>query len=390
MFKISPLILVCLFFMGCQSAGPGPKNNQAQDDVAALIASASAGIDSVLAGSRAPAPSGGTAPAARSGGTPPRWVTAPESVYDRKTYISAVGYGDNRDLAERRALAALTAIFGQSIQSEVRSATVYSEAVINGAITSATENNDLVNLIKTSVDMDSLVGAEIKDLWFDGTGAYYAAAVMERAKTAALYKDLINTNIRLINDLTAIPEGEKYTLEGLRKLQLAAIIADANTTFLNVLRVVGDGSAGNIPGNLKTGNDYRLEMADITKNIPIGILVENDPRDRIRGAFSAVITQAGFRSGGVNSPYLLKAQVNMIPVDLPNNPNKFVRYVVDANLEDARTGNVLLPFMVDGREGHLSIPEAENRAIRAAEAEIRETYGQVLDAYISRLSSSGK
>jgi hypothetical protein len=301
-----------------------------------------------------------------------------------------VGYGDNRDLAERRALAALTAIFGQSIQSEAQSTVAYSEVISGGGIHSASGNQDFFNLIKTSVDMDSLVGAEIKDLWFDGKGTYYAAAVMERAKTTALYKDLINTNIRLINDLTAIPGGEKYTLEGLRKFQLAAIIADANTTFLNVLRVMGDGSAGNIPGNLKTGNDYRLEMADITKNIPIGILVENDQRDRIRGAFSAVITQAGFRSGGVNSPYLLKARVNMIPVDLPNNPNKFVRYVVDANLEDTRTGNVLLPVLVDGREGHLSIPEAENRALRAAEAKIKETYGQVLDAYISRHSSSGK
>ncbi|MDR0688903.1 MAG: LPP20 family lipoprotein [Spirochaetaceae bacterium] len=375
--------------MGCQSTGPGPKNNRAEDDVAALIASASADMDSVLSGSRAPAPSEGTAPAVRSGGIQPRWVTAPESVYDRKAYISAVGYGDNRDLAERRALAALTAIFGQSLRSEVQSTTVYSEAVINGTITSAAQNSDLVNLIKTSVDMDSLVGAEIRDLWFDGKGTYYAAAVMERVKTTALYKDLINTNIRLIKDLTALPEGEKYTLEGLRKLQLAAIIADANTTFLNVLRVVGDGSAGNIPGPLKTGNDYRLEMADITKNIPIGILVENDQQDRIRGAFSAGVSRAGFRIGGMDSPYLLKVLVNMKAVDLPNNPNKFVRYVVDANLEDARTGNVLLPFMVDGREGHLSIPEAENRAFRAAETKIKETYGQVLDAYISHLSSSG-
>jgi hypothetical protein len=381
MFKIGPLILLGFFFLGCQSTGSG--NDKVQNDVAGLAAAASASVDSLLAGSP-------RTPAVSSGGIQPRWVTAPESVYDRKTYISAVGYGDSRDMAERRALAALTAIFGQSIQSEVQSATVYSEAIINGTITSATQNNDLANLIKTSAEMDSLVGAEIKDLWFDGKGTYYAAAVMERAKTTALYKDLIHTNIRLINDLTAIPEGEKQTLDGLRRFQLAAAAADANTTFLNVLRVLGDGSAGNIPGNMKTGNDYRLEISAITKNIPIGVAVENDQRDRIRGAFEEVLTKAGFRIGGANSPYLLKALVNMTPADLPNNPNKFVRYVVDANLEDRRTGERLLPFMVDGREGHLSFPEAENRAIRVAETKIRETYGPVLDAYISRLSSSGK
>jgi hypothetical protein len=377
------LILLCLFFMGCQSTGPSQNSGRSQDDVAGLIASASASIDSLLTDSSRTAASPGVAV---GGGIQPRWVTAPESVYDRKTYVSAVGYGDNRNMAERRALAALTAIFGQSIQSEAQSTIAYSEAIINGNISSASGNNDFVNLIKTSAEMDSLVGAEIKDLWFDGKGTYYAAAVMERAKTAALYKDLIDTNIRLINDLTVVSSEEKYTLDGLRRFQLAAAVADANETFLNVLRVLGDGSTS-IPKNPKTGDDYRLEIAAITKNIPIGVIVENDQRDRIRGAFEEVLTKAGFRSGGSNSPYLLKVLVNMSPVDLPNNPNKFVRYVVDANLEDRRSGDRLLPFSVSGREGHLSIPEAENRAIRAAETKIKETYRPVLDAYISQFSS---
>jgi hypothetical protein len=292
-------------------------------------------------------------------------------------------------MAERRALTALTAIFGQSIQSEVQSTVVYSEAIINGDIQSASGNNDFINLIKTSVEMDSLVGAEIKDRWFDGKDVYYAVAVMERAKTAALYTDLIASNVRIINDLTVIPEGEKNTLEGLRQFHLAALIADANTTFLNVLRVLGNGSAG-IPGELKTGKDYRLEADNIAKSIPIAVVVENDHRDRIRGAFMEALTRAGFRSGGTNSPYRLKALVSMTPVDLPNNPNKFIRYVVDANLEDSRTGDVLLPYMVDGREGHLSISEAENRAVRSAETKIRETYGPVLGAYLSRSSASPK
>jgi hypothetical protein len=381
MFKISPLILAAVFLLGCQSTGPG--NTKAQDDVAGVIASASADIEAVLRGSpRSPAPSAGV-----SGGVQPRWVTAPESVYDRKTYISAVGYGTNRDMAERRALAALTAIFGQSIQSEAQSRIVYSEALIDGALGSASGNNDFVNLIKTSAEMDSLVGAEIKDLWFDGKDTYYAAAVMERAKTTALYKDLINTNQRLIKDLTAVPEGEKYTLDGLRRFQLAAAVADTNTTFLNVLRVLGDGSVGKVPESLRTGDDYRLEIAAITKNIPIGVVVEHDQRDRIRRAFEEALTKAGFRSGGADSPYLLKALVDISPVDLPNNPNKFVRYVVDANLEDRRTGDRLLPFSVDGREGHLSIPEAENRAYRAAETKIKEAYGPALDAYLSHFSA---
>jgi hypothetical protein len=388
MFKIGALFFVLVLFSGCRSTGSGPASRQAEDDIAAIIASATADMDAVLAG--APSASSGGAPAGSvsSGGPRPRWVTAPDSVYDRRTYVSAVGSGNSRDLAERRALAALTAIFGQSIQSEAQSTVSYSEAIINGSISSASTNNDFINLIKTSAEMDSLVGAEIRDRWFDGQGTYYAAAVMERAKTAALYTELITTNTRLINSLTALPEREKNTMDGLRRFHLAALVADANTTFMNVLRVLGDGSAGSLPAAQKTGQDYRLEMNAIAKNIPVAVLVENDRQDRIRGAFKDALNRAGFVSGETNAPYRLKALVSMEPVDLPNNPHRFVRYVVDAGLEDSRTGDVLLPFRVDGREGHLSLPEAENRALRAAETKIRETYGPALNAYISRYASS--
>jgi hypothetical protein len=46
---------------------------------------------------------------------------------------------------------------------------------------------------------------------------------------------------------------------------------------------------------------------------------------------------------------------------------------------------VLLPFNINGREGHLNLPEAENRAVAAAEKKINEGYGTVLSDYLSTL-----
>jgi hypothetical protein len=313
----------------------------------------------------------------------PAWVAAPYSVYPESEYIAASGHGSNRDLAEKNALAALTAIFGQSIQADVKIMEAYSEAVKNGVVT-VSGDTSLQEAISTSTGMDSLVGAEIKDAWYDGKSVYYAAAVMERQKTAALYTDMIAANQRIIQDLVTIPNAEKNTLDAFSRYQLAAAIADATQVYVNVLSVVGRGP-GAVPGGLKKGDDYRLEAVNITKNIPIGIKVNGDRANRIGGAFASVISKAGFRSGGANSRYVLDVTLRLSEVQLPNQQNKFARYEVDAKLTDTAAGAVLLPYNFNGREGHLNISEAENRAVAAAEKKINDGYGNVLSEYLSTL-----
>jgi hypothetical protein len=354
-------VIVLGFLMGCGSA---PASSPGQDAGASAKAAAAA-MDA----------------ASRS---EPEWVAAPYSVYPEGEYIAASGHGSDRNLAEKNALAALTAIFGQSIQADIKIMETYSEAVKNGVV-DVSGGTSLQEAINTSTEMDSLVGAEIKDVWYDGKSVYYAVAVMERGKTAVLYRDLINSNQRIIQDLVTIPDAEKNTLNAFSRYQLAATMADASRVYANVLSVVGKGTGSIVPGELKKGDDYRLEAVNITKNIPIEVRVNGDRSDRIRGAFASVISKAGFKSGGNNSRYVLEVNLTLSEVQLQNQPNKFARYVVDANLTDTAEGVVLLPYNINGREGHLNLSEAENRAVAAAEKKITEGYGGILADYLSTL-----
>jgi hypothetical protein len=294
--------------------------------------------------------------------------------------VAAVGHGADRQGAEKDALAALTSVFGQSIQAELKTLTAYSEAVLNGAV-SVSDNSSVQNAIETSAEMDALVGAELRDVWYDGRGIYYAVAVMDRAKTSVLYRDMILSNERIIADLTALPEGEKNTLEGVSRYHLAALIADTNRVYANVLALTGGG--GIDPGALKQGDSYRLEAMNMARNIPIAVRVSGDRMDRVRGAFAAALAREGFRSGGANTRYVLNVTVRFEEVLFSNQQNKFTRYVVDANLTDTAGDVVLLPFTFNGREGHLTLAEAENRAVAAAERRIGETYGEVLSEYLA-------
>jgi len=73
-------------------------------------------------------------------------------------------------------------------------------------------------------------------------------------------------------------------------------------------------------------------------------------------------------------------------VDLPNNTNKFTRYLVDAKLTDTMRKSVLLPYNLNGREGHVTISEAENRALRTVEQTISTEYLKVLTDYLAQLT----
>jgi hypothetical protein len=383
MFEVKYLaagLCVVLAFSAC--AGGGQARGSSEAEAVAAAEAALAGRGGSAGGQQS-----GPARSASGGGSAgePAWVNSPDAVFDRASFVAAVGYGSGREIAEKNAFTNLTALFGQSIQGDQVVTTRYSEAVRNGAVASWTEDTAVTNAIKTSVELESLVGAEIRDYWYDGKSTHYAVAVMDRQKTAALYADMIHSNERIIDDLVTMPERVKNSLDGYSRYTLAGTIADANRVFANVLSVVGNTGTGINPAGMKKGDDYRLEAANITKTIPIAVRVTNDRADRIRGAFASAFNKAGFRSGGNNSRYVLNVTVTISEVQLANQQNKFARYVVDANLTDSAEGIVLLPYNINGREGHLTLPEAENRAIAAAERRINEAYGKVLSDYLSTL-----
>jgi hypothetical protein len=314
-------------------------------------------------------------------------VSSPSSVYEESRYISAVGFGRDREEAEKNALGSLTAVFGRRVSGETRASYRYAEAVSEGMLE---ENREIESAVKTSFEMDALIGAEIRDYWFDGLDTYYASALMDRLKCGMLYNDLIESNERIIGNLVDLPQDRRNTLEAYSRYGLAAAIADANTVFLNVLSVLAPASAAAGRALMPRGEDYRLAQAETARNIFIDITVDQDRDDRIRAAFAGAFFAAGFGAGTGNSPYRMELSLLLNPVELPGNDNKFVRYTVSGKLVEAAAGKELFPFALSGREGHLSYSEAENRALRVIEQKIRDDFSGEFTAYLEGLASAGE
>jgi len=390
-FLIFAYFCTVLVFLTCESSPSGKEASSAE-----AVAAAQAALDRMdgkpssqgtaqLGSSQGTSTQGASSakqePVLNTGKNQPAWVNSVDSVYNRNQYVAAVGYASSREMAEKNALSNLVAIFGQSIYADRTITETYQEVVKNGKTTGYTDSLDMQDQIRTSASMDTLVGAEIKEVWYDSKSVYYAVAVLEKAKTAQLYNDMIRANQNMIKNLITMDQAEKNSMEGYSRYQFAAVVADINISYVNLLRVIGAA----LPGDVKRGDDYRLEALDIARAIPIRLKVQNDKADRIEGAFAEAIAGLGFRSGGTNSPYLLDVNITTSPVELATQTNKFTRIELKANLMDSSSGTVLFPFNFNDRQGHVTQSEADNRAYASAARKINEDYAKAFSSYISAL-----
>jgi len=239
----------------------------------------------------------------------------------------------------------------------------------------------MMTSVRTTAAMDNLMGVEMEEVWFDSRDTYHAVAVMEKARAIRIYNELIRANLNVINNLVNMTPDEKNSLNGVIRYRFAAAVADVNVYYRSIVLLLD----GVVPGVIVGGDSYRLEAQNIVRTIPVSIRVTNDRNGRIFGAFAKSFTDLGFETATTDSRYVLNANINLSPVELPNNPNVFSRIELAATLADTRNNLVLLPFNFNSREGHLSRSEADNRAIASAERNVNERFAGLLSDYLSQL-----
>ena len=367
-----PLFVICLLlcapWLSAQQSGSA--------DAAARDAARR--LDAALSGTGT-----ATSPPVQStrGGREPAWVNDPYAAYSRDRYIAAVGYGADRAEAERRAFANLTALFGQSVRAETSIATAYSEAISQGII-SVSENTRVRDEVATAASLDTLIGAEIGGVWDNARGMVYAAARMDKERTVAVYTDMILVNQQIIDRLTNLGAAQRNTLDGYARYSLAAGIAAINTKYASVVTQAG-GSTASL--NLRGAESYSLTAREIIGNITVAVQVNGDQDSRIQGVFAKALSDKGLRTRGTNPPYTLVVDVAYNEAVFPNNPNKFCRYTISANLTENATRASLLPFTFTGRSGRPTYEEARTMAVRDIERTIAETFPAALDEYLATL-----
>ena len=324
-----------------------------------------------------------TGNAVKKGSMPP-WVNDVYSAYEEKKYVAAVGYGKDRAQAEANALAALTAFFGQTVEVERQALSSYKQAIVNGAMDSWLDTAELKTSVKSTSTFDNLLGAEIKEVWFDSKNTYYAAAVMDKATGIKIYKELLDANNNAIANLMKEGAKDSNSLQSVMCLYFAETLAKINEFYRNIILLLGGETNDKILGPLY----YRTEAMKIIKANPVSVRISNDRNGRLFSAFASSFADYGFEtspSASARSRYALEVEVVLSPVSLPANSNVFSRIELTANLKDTKLNQFLIPFSFVSREGHTSQAEADNRCILAAERNINETFAGLLSDYLKQL-----
>ena len=289
----------------------------------------------------------------------PRWLEDPYTKVNKSEYIAAVGSGSSRDNAVIAAFGELLSYFNQRIKVEDRTSETYWNILMNTTNNDWLINTNVNRISERTTGMDNIIGAEIQSHYDDGMGTHFALAILHRATAIRVYSEIIIANQEIITILTNISPTDRYTMESYSCFMSAAIIADINVKYWEMLTVLGAQVQ-----QQKNGTDYRREAREISRVIPIGIVITNDRANMIQGVLSRAVSANGFVLGDKNSPYILEANIILSRVyDYPDSNMEHVRITLDANLLSVNTGTVLLPYNIGERRfSHNTISGAENRA----------------------------
>lgn len=315
----------------------------------------------------------------------PEWVNAPSAAYPNDAYITYVGFAPDRDSAEIKSLQGIATVFEQSIASSSEASERMVQAKAAGKVATASENTFSQNIRRT-VDVDNLIGVEVKEFWFDGQTSWYAIAVLDKEKAGGIYSDMIRKNAAAISALVANVRKDAASFDGYAAFDFAEDIAQENERYLKRMAVIKPGAVSSLKSSCPSPKEIHAQKIEIAKRIPICVVVENDEGGRLAAAFSEAVSSLGFRGsydGDVR--YVLTSSVTFERSDASDGKTTRCRYNADGYLLDTKAQQQIVPFTLSGREGHVDYPEAKNRAVKSLEAKIKKDFASQFSAYLKNL-----
>jgi hypothetical protein len=294
-----------------------------------------------------------------------------------------MGSGTSHEAAVGNALHAIASRFSIDVQA-VQQLTTAAGNMTADDISSWTDRTDYQLILGTALRMDNLMGFQVRESWNDGRGTFYVRAVLDIAGAIMMYTNRILANLDVIENLTNMTPIQLYTFDGIARFRFAAIFADLNITYSEIIVMALDGEPWGDDPPLRRGEFYLQRANEIIREIPIGINVRNDRANGIQGAFASALAAHGFRSAGVNPRFVLDVDASIWLEE----ESRYIAWIyINANLTDTHTRAVLLQYSFNERgvPGSRSVNGAENRAFNLAINRISREYGNRVSGFLAQL-----
>lgn len=315
----------------------------------------------------------------------PRWITLPSDVYPAEKYMNGTGSGKNRETAELEAVRNLSSVFGQTVKSNTAASKKMEQALSEGKVSFSSAEN-LQQNITSQIEAENLIGIEIAEYFYNKPEKkWYAIAILEREKTAAIYQKYIEKNDAAVRK--AIKESEKNpgTFYGYSEICFAAEIASENDKLVKNLTVIDFESGSEISKKIVSLKNMQLTKKKFAENITIYVQISGDKDNKIKSAFQDIFSKYGFKtSPSKKEKYNLEGKYS----SEISQKGKIIYcvYSLDLDFSDVLQAESLFAINLKGREGSLSESDATNRTYRALEKDIGTQFSKNFDSYINNLS----
>lgn len=315
----------------------------------------------------------------------PKWITLPSGVYPAEKYMNGTGSGTNRETAALEAVRNLSSVFGQTVKSNTAASKKMERALSEGKVSFSSAEN-LQQNITSQIEAENLIGIEIAEYFYNKPEKkWYAVAILEREKTAAVYQKYIEKNDEAVRK--AIKESEKNpgTFYGYSEICFAAEIASENDKLVKNLTVIDFESGSEISKKIVSLQNTQLIKKKFAENITIYVQISGDKDNKIKSAFQDIFSKYGFKtSPSKKEKYNLEGKYS----SEISQKGKIIYcvYSLDLDFSDVLQAESLFAINLKGREGSLSESDATNRTYRTLEKDIGTQFSKNFDSYINNLS----
>jgi hypothetical protein len=312
----------------------------------------------------------------------PDWVDGRSISYPERQYLIGVGYGDTREIAEKDAYAAISRIFSANVSSISRDYERYSQVKAMDK-TDTQEKMEIERLTKVTTDK-ILENVAIAETWYDSEQkVYYSLAIIDRAKAGNSLKEKIRSLDSQIEEMVKKSKNTIDKIQKLRNLKGAIknqIQREVYNADLRVINLSGKGIDSSI-----SLTELNNELDNFLKNdLAVSVKVTGERGNEVKTAITEGLNKQGFSIAkkGQAEDVIVKGEVEFSEAYIHNPEFKFVRWTANFKLVDKSTGKVIGSINTSGKEGHITIEEAKERASRKLREEITDEISKRLVEFI--------
>lgn len=285
----------------------------------------------------------------------PLWVTDADNEYSEEN-LTAIGLGVSQEEASKSAISNIGRIINQTIEAETIVKNYDGENSSGLQIYSSSINQ----VVKTTVQIDSIVGVQIAKTWTDKHGTYYALATLNKAKTSMYYSQKIQDNESIIQEAILNAKLEQNKFYAYRNLLSILPLIKENEQNLNILFAVNKSSFASVQKSTTSVAQINSIIKELVSNITISIIGLDD-YPNIKSSFTDSFTNEGFVVLKENADYILDTQISF--EESQSDKLFYSKYYFTATLKSVQNENVVFSFSDTFRAAHKRAEDAKRKAI---------------------------